>query len=738
MSHLPDLIKDLVLILVAAACVILVFRKLKQPLVLGYILAGFLVGPYVKFLPTVREVGNIQIWAEIGVIFLLFGLGLEFSFKKLIRVGGAASVTAIVEVVIMLLLGFGVGRLLGWSNMDSLFLGGILSISSTTIIIRAFDELGLKTHRFVTLVFGVLIVEDLVAIVLLVLLSTLAVQQQFEGTEMILSILKLAFFLVIWFFSGIILIPTFLKRIKKLLTDEMLLIISLALCLLMVLFADSVGFSPALGAFIMGSILAETTKAEKIEHLTKPVKDLFGAIFFVSVGMMINPHILGDYAGTIGLLCAVTIIGKIVSSSLGALLSGQTLQTSVQTGFSLAQIGEFSFIIATLGLTLKVTSEFLYPIAVAVSAVTTLTTPYLIKSSNSFYHWLTKHLPASWLKRIAAYSSETKNISRSTDWQLYLKATAKNIFLFSGVIVCIIIVSSRYILPLVEQQENGGLYRFISIIGTLLVVMPFLWALSFRNPIQLYRKVISGKNYRNALQLVRIFRIGLAAMFIGFLLHQLLSFSIGLLIAAILLTILIMFSGRVRLLYDRIENRFFTNLHQREMEEALFNRAELAPWDARITPVNVDAHSYCIGKSLLELRWRELAGINIVLIKRGDDQIPVPDKDEKIFPGDQLLVLGTDIQLKKLEALIRPHLPEQEEVDKPADIGLHQYYVRPGSSPAGMTIRKIGIRTEYHGLVVGIERQGKRILNPESDFKFQDEDTVFIVGERRKLDLIFK
>jgi CPA2 family monovalent cation:H+ antiporter-2 len=738
MSHLPDLIKDLVLILGAAACVTLLFRKLKQPLVLGYILAGFLVGPHVHFFPTVRETGNIQIWAEIGVIFLLFSLGLEFSFKKLVKVGGSASITAIVEVVIMLAIGYGAGRILGWNNMDSLFLGGILSISSTTIIIRAFDELGMKTHRFVTLVFGVLIVEDLVAIVLLVLLSTLAVSREFEGTEMIMSIMKLAFFLAIWFLAGIFIIPTFLRRIKKLLTDEMLLILSISLCLLMVWFADSVGFSPALGAFIMGSILAETTKAEKIEHLIKPVKDLFAAIFFVSVGMLIDPQILGDYAIPVVILCIVTILGKILSTSFGALLSGQTLQTSLQTGFSLAQIGEFSFIIATLGLTLKVTSEFLYPIAVAVSAVTTLTTPYLIKSSIPFYHWFVKKVPPGFLKRLNTFSAESRSISASSEWSQYLKTTLFNVLLFSGVIISIIILSSKYVLPWVRQHGNSDYLNILTILATFLVLLPFLWALAVRNSRQQYAQVVNQSKYNRAIALVRILRVALAAFFIGFLLDQFFSFSAGIVGTSILLTILLILSKRIQSFYNRIERRFVSNLNQREIAEAISNREELAPWDARITPVIVEHDSYCVGKSLTELRWREAAGINVVMIKRGDHQLPVPDKNEIIFPGDQLLVLGTDLQIKKLQALIRHHKPDASEKDIPTEIGLHTFALPASSKLVGKTIRETGLREKHQGLVVGVERQGHRILNPESGFTFQPGDIVFVVGVKREIRILFQ
>ena len=372
MIHLPDLIQDLGLILMAAALVTILFKKLKQPVVLGYLIAGFLVGPNFAFLPTVKDHASILIWAEIGVIFMLFGLGLEFSFKKLKKVGKSASITASFEILCMLGCGYLTGQLLGWSKMDSLFLGGILSISSTTIIVRAFDELNLKGRSFVSLVFGVLIVEDLIAILLLVLLSSVAVTQSLSGSELLFSALRLGFFLIIWFLLGIYLLPVLLRNFREHLSDETMLIVSLGLCLMMVVIATQVGFSPALGAFVMGSILAETPKGQRIEQLLLPVKNLFSAIFFVSVGMLINTRILLSHFDIILLIAVVTIAGKFVSSLIGALLSGRSLKSSVQAGMSLAQIGEFSFIIATLGVTLKVTSDFLYPIAVAVCALTPL------------------------------------------------------------------------------------------------------------------------------------------------------------------------------------------------------------------------------------------------------------------------------------------------------------------------------------------------------------------------------
>ena len=408
--HLQPLISDLGLILMTAAVAVLLFKKIKQPLVLGYLIAGFLAGNHFDFFPSVKDIKSVEVWAEIGVIFLLFSLGLEFSFKKLMKVGGTASITAITQIIAMVAIGYLAGQWIGWKQMDSIFLGVILSISSTTIILKTFDELGVKTQKFAGIVIGSLIVQDIVAILMMVLLSTIAVSQQFSGSELLLSVFKLIFFLTIWFVGGIFFIPTLLKKAKNILTDEMLLIISLALCLMMVILAANVGFSPALGAFIMGSIIAETTQAEHIEHLVKPVKDLFGAVFFVSVGMLINPGTLYEYALPVAILTLVVILGQSISSTIGALLSGQPLKQSVQTGMSLSQIGEFSFIIATLGMTLNVTSDFLYPIVVAVSAVTTFTTPFMVKFATPFSEYLEKKLPRKWIKKIERYSANAQSI----------------------------------------------------------------------------------------------------------------------------------------------------------------------------------------------------------------------------------------------------------------------------------------------------------------------------------------
>ena len=739
MSHLPVLIIDLALILAAAGVTTLLFKKIQQPLVLGYILAGLLVGPHVEFIPTVTDNESIHIWAEIGVIFLLFSLGLEFSFKKLVKVGGSASVTAVVEVVSMLLIGFVAGLAMGWSTMDSIFLGGILSVSSTTIIIRAFEELNVKHKKFAGLVFGVLIVEDLVAILLLVLLSTLAVSQQFAGVEMLTSILKLCFFLVLWFIAGIFLIPTFLKKTRKLMNDETMLIVAIALCLLMVLLAVKVGFSAALGAFIMGSILAETTQAEHIEHLTKSVKDLFAAIFFVSVGMLIDPSILIDYAVPILIITLATVLGKFLSSGLGALISGQPLKTAVQTGMSLAQIGEFSFIIATLGLSLKVTSDFLYPIAVAVSAITTFTTPYLIKASEPFYSFLERTLPKKWVAGIQRYSSSTAGITTLSDWKILLRAYTTNTVIHSVILIALIFFGSKYIQPFItEHIINGDRGIIISLILTLILMAPFIWALSIRRMQRnAYSHLWLNKKYtRGPLIALEVLRIGLGTFFVAFLIFQFYNTFVATLIAMVIIIAgIFVFSRKLQSFYDRLENRFLGNLNARQAQHA----PEILPWDTHLTELTVSPDSVLVGQTLVDLAVREKYGINIALIERGKRMIPTPSRDERLYPHDKVLIIGSDDQLATVKPLFEGQGDPNEEFDFPKNEMTLQKVVINSQSPIyNQSIRDSGIREKSQGLVVGIERKGIRILNPDSNLVFENEDIVWIVGNHKKIPELLK
>ncbi|WP_018476522.1 cation:proton antiporter [Pontibacter roseus] len=731
MTHLPHLVTDLGLILGAAGIMTLLFKKLKQPLVLGYIIAGLMVGPHFNLFPTIVEMDNITIWAEIGVIFLLFSLGLEFSFKKLVKVGGASSIMAGMEVVVMLLLGYLTGKILGWSTMDSVFLGGILSISSTTIIIRAFDELGVKSQRFAGLVFGVLIVEDLVAILLLVLLSTLAVSQQFAGTEMLSAVLKLGFFLAVWFLAGIFLIPTFLRKASKLMNDETLLVVSIALCFLMVILAAQVGFSPALGAFIMGSILAETTKAEKIEHLVTSVKDLFGAIFFVSVGILINPAMIVEYAGPIALITVVTIVGKMLSITGGGLVAGQGLKTSIQSGMSVSQIGEFSFIIATLGVTLKVTSDFLYPVAVAVSAITTFTTPYMIKLAEPLYKSVERVLPARWQSSLNEYSSGAQTINTTSDWKLVLRSYFINLVISSVILIALVLLAGRYISPFITENVVGGIWAsMVTVAITLVLMTPFLWALAVYHPQkEAQGRIWANRNYRSLIIVLEFVRIGIAILFIGFLLNQVLSEQVAIIVGLFIIGMIVVFSKKIQNFYIRIEERFMANLNDREINAASSMAHTLVPWDAHLTSFEVSPESVVVGRSMLELQIREKYGVNVAVIERGDHTIMAPTRNERVFPNDRIYVFGTDEQLDAFRAFIEAEVETAADSDRgKEDISLQMLVVSAGSTLHRKTVRESGVREKTKGLIVGIEKNGERILNPDSELVLEEGDIVWIVG----------
>lgn len=730
MLQLPALIADLALILGAAAVITLLFKKLKQPVVLGYIIAGLLVGPNIKLFPKIVELETIRTWADIGVIFLLFSLGLEFSFKKLLKVGGVAVITAITEVTLTMFLGFGVGKMLGWNTMDSLYLGGILAIASTTIIIRAFDELGVKNQKFTGVVTGVLVIEDLVAVLLMVLLSTVAVSQTFAGSEMVLSVFSLAFFLILWFVSGIFFLPTLLKKISSLINDETLLIISLALCLMMVVLATYVGFSPALGAFIMGSILAETTKAEKISHLTQSVKNLFGAIFFVSVGMLIDPQMLKIHVFPILVATLVLMVGKPLLVCVGALAAGQPLKIAVQSGMSLSQIGEFSFIIASLGLTLNVTSDFLYPVAVAVSVLTTFTTPYMIRFSEPAYKRIEHFLPEKWKDAINKYSVGAQNIAETSDWKKVLRFYFINVVLFSVIIITIILLSTRYIAPFFSGFEWD---QIITAVFTLVILSPFLWALALRRTQrQAYANVWMTASHRGPLVALLLSRILLAVIYIGFLFYLLFSPLMAVAGVVVSCLILLLFSGRIKAFYGRIETRFLLNYNERENRSAM-----LAPWDSHITTFELSTESPFIGKTLQQSRIREEFGINIVVIERGDFTINLPTRENHLYPYDKLSVIGTDEQLEKFKLYLEESENKSQVAEIKSKVALHHFTLNENSMLTGKSIRDSKIRERAQGLVVGIERNGIRILNPESDFVFEMNDKVWIVGIEKQIKDLF-
>ncbi|WP_291399896.1 cation:proton antiporter [Daejeonella sp.] len=749
MGHLPKLIEDLALILIVAAITTIVFRKLKQPLVLGYIIAGFLVGPTLSITPTVADTENIKTLAEIGVIFLLFSLGLEFSFKKLVRVGGPASITGLIGIAFITASGYFVGKLMGWSFMDSLFLGGMLASSSTTIIIKAFDELGVKTKQYAQVVFGILVVEDIVVILLMVLLSTIAITNQFEETEMLFTVGKLLFFLLLWFIAGIFLLPTLLKKAKSLLDDETLLILAIGLCLGMVIVAKQSGFSAELGAFIMGSILAETTKAEKIEHLIKPVKDLFGAVFFVSVGMLIDPNAMMEHRWAILWVTLLILFGRFISSTFGALLSGQSLKQSIQVGMSLAQIGEFAFIVASLGLTLGVTSTFLFPVAVGASVITTFTTPYRIKYSDKIYEYITKILPKNWLIALSNYSSSTQNIQAEKNWKKVFKSYLKIAVTNGIILLALMLLSTNVFLPFLNTKiTNPVLSGIITLVISFGLAAPFLWALMAKRPGKMdYKELWLDKNYnKGPLLILEISRIIIGISLIGFWISRLFSTSIAILIALPIITIVLqIFSQRIQNFYQRLEKRFLNNLNAREIaaEEKLHSEkllrdhfkpeSELAPWEAHIVDLEVNPNADYTGKTLEELAWREQYGVNIAYIKRGEQLIYAPSRIKKLLPFDHVGIIATDEQLQVFKPIFDSiENPETHDYNID-DIVVQKIQVDEYNKLKGKTVRESGIREKTNGLIIGIERKNERILNPNSLTIFEWGDIIWIVGERMKI-----
>lgn len=747
MAHLHDFIGDLAIILITASIATLLFKWLKQPIVLGYILAGFIAGPHITWLPTVTDMGNVEIWAEIGVVFLLFALGLEFSFKRLMSVGGTASVATLINLGSMIFIGFLLGQFLGWSTMDSLFLGGMLSMSSTTIIIKAFNDMGLQKQRFAGIVFGMLIVEDLAAILMMVLLSTIAVSSEIEGTAVVGSILRLGFFVLIWFIVGIFLIPTILKKLKNYLNDETLLIIAIGLCLGMVLFATHVGFSAALGAFIMGSIFAETIIVKRIEHLTEPIKNLFGAVFFVSVGMMLDPHIIIEYAGLIAILVVVVLGGRIIFATIGVLASGEGLKVSLQAGFSLAQIGEFSFIIATLGTSLGVISDRLYPLIVAVSIITTFTTPYCIKLSTPLYHYIEKYIPAKWSKLISGYAtSNYETVNKQNDWNKLLKGVSILVAIYFTTALAIVYLCEQYVTPFIVDYIPGIWGKIIAAGITLLLMSPFLRGIIMRKNRSKEFKNLWGDNHFNRGMLISliIFRVVICMILVLMVLAPLFPhFTILMVIVGLTVITLILFAQGFKSKPGKIETQFLENLNYKEiMEEkkAPISSAithQLHSKEIHIEEIEISPNSPKIGRTLHELDFRGQTGINIVSIIRGDKKINIPDANERLYPYDKVILAGSDSDIQHLISQIEERQRSKQEANEDnADqhrVSLSQYVVDQDSPLIGKTIAQLHLQEQTECMIICVDRDEETISQFAPDFVLAEGDTLLLAGEKQKL-----
>lgn len=725
------LIADLAFILILGAIVTVVFKWIKQPVVLGYIVAGFLASPNFTVIPSVTDEANIEFWAQIGIVVLLFSLGVEFSFKKLMNVGGSAIVSVIIIITGMMMSGIAVGHFLGMSFINCLFLGGMLSMSSTTIIIKAFSDLGLRQKKYAAVVFGVLIVEDLFAVLLMVILSSIAINNSVEGIELLGSIAKLVFFLVIWFLVGVYVLPSLLNRIRRFLNGETLLVVSIGLCFGMAVFSVKCGFSLALGAFVMGSILAGTSYAERIEHITMPVKDLFGAVFFISVGMMVQPAMIVQYWAPILLLSAVVIVGMILFAGTGLLITGQTLKVAIQSGFALTQIGEFAFIIASLGLSLGVLDNTIYPIVVTVSVITTFTTPYFIKMSDPFYGFVERHLPEKLNFLIHRYEQEA-NRDRATAgrvWMSLIKRYLWRLLLYSIIIIAIIIISETYVIPKLEKYlENIG--RLIGVLGTLILMSPFLLAMTTPISKKVERNLLAQSNshYYVPLVVLSILRIIIAFAFIV----QVISYAYSLWIAFIagfvmIFLIMRVFSRQVKLRMHNIQEKFINNLNERDLRKSGKNNELVS--NLHLAYMHVGADCPFIGEQLMDTPLQSEYGVNIVNIQRGTSFIPVPAGDARLFPSDIIGLVGTEQQIERLIPIIEKE-PIEESGLVAHDFEIISIELSPSSIILGKTVAEADLRRNFLSSILAIQR-GDDYITDLSDLTFQPGDIIWLVGNRK-------
>lgn len=752
MSELPELVQDLALILVVAGFVTLLFKKLKQPLVLGYIVAGFLVSPHMSYTMSVVDKDDIQTWADIGVIFLLFSLGLDFSIKKILKMGASPIIAACTIIFSMMVLGVIVGHSFGWKEMDCIFLGGMVAMSSTTIIYKAFSDMGLTQQGFASTVMSVLILEDILAIVMMVMLSTVASGNSPDGVQLLGSIMKIGFFLVLWFVVGLFAIPLFLRSVRKILNSETLLIVSLGFCCLMAVISTQVGFSAAFGAFVMGSILAETVEADKIIRLVDPVKNLFGAIFFVSVGMLVKPQVIVEYAIPILLLVITILVGQALFGTLGYLLGGQTLKNAMRCGFSMAQVGEFAFIIATLGKSLGVISEFLYPVVVAVSVITTFLTPYMIRAAEPCYNVLVKHLPKRWVRRLTHIQTNSAGESASTNnlWKVLMKKMIFNTLIYGILSAAVIAIMFSAALPICRNLSikwTGSHWIGNAVCGflTILFIAPFLRSIVMKqNHSEAFKELWTDRRInRLPLTATILARVLIALSFIFYICNYLTRFKNALMIAiAVGLLILMLLSRWLKKRSITLERLFIQNLQSRDIEAQKQGKKKplfanhLIDRDIHIANLELPDDSLWAGKTLYSLRLRNRFGVHISSILRGSKHINIPNGGTILFPGDKLQAIGNDEQLTKLSKAMKAELqPTITDIEK-HEMKLRSFTISKTSPFIGKNLKDSGIRDEYNCMVVGVDEGQKNLTLITPSRCLQAGDVLWVVGEEKDLERI--
>lgn len=743
MGELPHLVKDLALILVVAGIVTIVFKKLKQPLVLGYVVAGFLVSPHMPYIMSVADRADISTWGDIGVMFLLFSLGLDFSFKKILKMGASPIISTCSIVFCMMMLGIVTGHLFGWSRMDSIFLGGMLAMSSTTIIYKAFDDLGLRQQRFAGLVMSVLILEDILAIVMMVMLSAIANGSNPDGGQMIGSLMKIGFFLILWFVVGIFLIPLMLRSMRKFINNETLLIVALGLCCAMAVLSTKVGFSSAFGAFVMGSILAETIEAERIIKVVEPVKNLFGAVFFVSVGMLVDPAILVEYSWPIVTLVLVIILGQVIFGSLSFLIGGQSLKSAMQCGFSMAQIGEFSFIIASLGLSLGVIGKFLYPVVVAVSVITTFLTPYMIRMATPAYGMLERRLPKKWIMAMNNLTLAKQTTQPEAKWRTLIKQMVRITVIYSILSGASIALMFTFFLPFVRQLLPHWWANAACGLLTLLFISPFLRAIMMKKNHSEEFKALWNSNPYNRLPLILtiIVRVAVASAFVFYICYYLTRFTNALMISIALAAVALMIISRsLKKRSIKMERLFMQNLRSREIVAEVMGRrrplyeGRLLDRDVHISDFTIPEDSLWAGKMLRELEFRNRYGVHISSILRGSQRINIPNGGTILFPGDNIQAIGSDDQLTAFSEALNTELHDKDPEIEKREMKLHQVVINRNGIFAGKTLRDSGIRDVYNCMVVGLEEGKENLSQMDPSHKLRHGEAIWIVGEQDDIE----
>ena len=781
--HEYPLITDLALILIAAGITSVVCRKFKLPILLGYIIAGVLTGPHVSLLPNVHDMQNIETWSEIGVIFLLFALGLEFNFKSLMKVGKSGSITVAFIVFGMMAATIGVGHFLDWSLNTSIFMGGILCISSTMVIVKAFEELNLKGKHFTNIVYGVEIMEDIVGILLMVILSTIAISgSSGDGGQLVQKIsttsMRVVFFLVLWFVGGIFLVPTLLRKLKKYLDDEIIMTISLALCLGMVMLAERSNLSTALGAFTIGSILGATTEAQRIEHLMTPIKNLFGAIFFVSVGMMVVPSSILEHWPTLLLLLGIELLINPILGTIGVFVSGKSLHDALNAGACFGQIGEFSFIIAKLGVSLAVLDEFTYPIVITISAITMITTPYVMRFSEKLVGPVSKLLPERLKYRIEGErESEGKGPSRRS---VMIKHFVAETFILSMLLLGVVTFMHGFVDPnlrdFIAKHWGDVDAAFISqvacMVVTLIAMTPFLSALILRRDKlnRAFMIVLLRGGSENILLTLQILRVVVAAGFIAFALYMGSPFPLW--VDAIVGTALLIFVVRFELVfmnYVRLERQFLLNYNEVELSEqensTQVDDAESLDSLTELPAVNLFSSDFSVGtykidesspfrdKSLIDLNLRAEHNLFIIRIERVEDpDVNIPVGQEILRIGDTIDIIGRtadlaalsrapyDIPAKEIHMCgIRQYSREmQERRSSAANLRCLCIPIHAKSGFAGKTLRTSGIGRNTRCLVIGIETCGRVEMNPNPDVVIAPNSRLWVIGESDDLAVLLE